>query len=298
MTASERGFLLLCSDLGDGMQPLSLYQLELLRRRMTAVQPDGDPDVQITPQLLQKLGYRESVALRLAALLDREKALEDYLSVGAEKGCFPLTCISDGFPQELRSRLGRRCPAVLFYRGEMSLLRHRRIAAVGSRNLSEEGRVFAERIGQLAAGEGYTLVSGNARGADRTAQEACLRGGGSVIAVVSEPLSEQPAPDGRLLYLSESGWHQPFSAARALGRNRLIYALGEKCFVAQCTPGSGTWKGARDALRHGLCDVIANDDCSEGAAALRDLGAILTTADNISSLSAFSPAQTAFLPKR
>ena len=297
MTPRERGFLLLCGDLGDGMQPLSLYQLELLRRRMTAAQPDGDPDAEITPALLRSLGYRGSYALRLTALLDREDVLDSYLSLGAENGCHPLTCISDGFPQALRVKLGRRCPAVLFYRGDLSLLRGRAVALTGSRRLEEGGRAFAERIGQLAAKQDCTLVSGNARGADKAAQEACLQNGGRVIAVVSEPLAEQPAPAARLLYLAESGWHQEFSAQRALSRNRLIYALAEKSFVAQCAPGGGTFKGAGEALRHGISEIIANDDGSEGIAALRDLGAVLTKAEEITDLFAFSPAQTAFFPE-
>lgn len=292
MTASERGFLLLCCEIGDGMTPLSLYQLEQMRRRMTAARLSFDEDTQITPQVLQKLGYSEKTADRIAALLDREQALDAYLALGKTHGCYPLSCVSDGFPQMLRARLGRRCPAVLFYRGELSLLQNRCIALAGSRRLKTPGARFAERIGALAAKEGYTLVSGNATGADQTAQNACLQHDGSVIAILSEPLSEVPAPDARTLYLSESGWHLPFSAQRALSRNRLIYAMAEKSFVAQCTLGSGTIQGAEDALKHGISMVFVNDDGSNGAQALIRLGAVPVKEAALTSLSALLPPQT------
>lgn len=292
MTEAERGFLLLCCEIGDGLQPLSLHQLELMRRRMTAASLSSGDNTQITPQVLQRLGYSEKFACRIAALLDREQALDAYLALGREKGCFPLSCVSEGFPQFLRVRLGRRCPAVLFYRGELSLLQNRLVSLAGSRQLKQPGERFARRIGALAACEGYTLVSGNAKGADKAGQDACLSGGGSVIAVVSEPLSETPMPDNHCLYLSENGWHQPFSAARALSRNRLIYALGEKAYVAQCAPGSGTMQGAEDALKHGISPVFVRDDGSKGTAALIDLGAAPLRDADLSSLSAPAASQT------
>lgn len=296
MTSAEQGFLLLCCELGDGLTPLSLHRLEQLRHRMETAKLDSTAaSAHITVPDLQRLGYSEQEAAKLYALLSREEQLHTYLSIGAQKGCTPLTCVSDGFPQLLRKRLGAHCPAVLFYRGNLSLLQNRKVALVGSRQLSLEGGVFAAKVGQLAAAEGYTLVSGNARGADKTAQEACLRSGGSIIAVVSDALFSQPLSGDRVLYLSEGGWHQDFSAARALQRNRLIYALSEKSLVAQCTIGGGTWSGAQDALRKGISPVFISNDGSAGSAALISLGAVPVTSDALYTISALSPAQTDFI---
>lgn len=292
MTTAELGFLLLCCDIGDGLPPLTLHKLELLRRRMQA-QTYGTPDCELDAQAFEALGYKKEFAKKLAALFAREEALNAYLALGAQRQCFPLTCVSEGFPP-LRARLGARSPAVLFYRGNLSLLQTKRISLVGSRQLSEQGRAFAERIGQLAAEEGYTLVSGNARGADKAAQDACLKYGGSVIAVVSEPLCAQPQPDARMLYLAESGWHQEFTPARALSRNRLIYALGERAFVAQCVPGSGTRKGAEDALKHGIAPVFVHKDGTKEADALAALGATFVSLGDLQSLSCIEDAQVAF----
>lgn len=284
MTRSEFGFLLLCCDAGDGCKPLSLYQLELLRRRMTAQDAAVLPDADITPELLKKLGYSEASAMQLSQLLSREDALQAYLALGKEQDCLPLTCVSPEFPQTLRPRLGRRCPAVLFYRGNLSLLKNRCISLAGARQLKEPGHRFAQQVGELAAAEGFTLVSGNAKGADKAAQDACLACGGSVIAVLSEPLNCHCPENDRILYLAESGWHQEFSAARALSRNRLIYALGEKCFIAQCAVGSGTWQGAEDALKHGTTVVCVNNDGSDGCLGLLDLGAFPVNCGELTTL--------------
>ena len=117
------------------------------------------------------------------------------------------------------------------------------------------------------------FVSGGAAGADTEAQEACLAAGGSVIVCTPGPLTGLPTRE-RVLYLSESGWTLPFSAVRALSRNRLIHAMGEKTLVAQTGFGSGgTWNGTLENLRHGWSPVFVHADGSEGASALIARGA-------------------------
>ena len=100
------------------------------------------------------------------------------------------------------------------------------------------------------ARQGYTLVSGGARGTDREGQEACLAAGGRVIAVLAAPQGAPPVPN--LLLCWEDSFDLPFSPARALSRNRIIHILGEKTLVAQTSPGfGGTWNGTEENLRRG-----------------------------------------------
>ena len=62
--------------------------------------------------------------------------------------------------------------------------------------------------------------------------------------------------------------------ARALGRNYLIHAMGEKTLVAQCRAGSGgTWDGTTENLKHGWSPVFVHDDGTPGAGALIERGA-------------------------
>ena len=148
------------------------------------------------------------------------------------------------------------------------------VSLVGSRKLREEGRNLAERVGRLAAEEGYVLVSGGASGADSAAQAACLERGGSVIVFTPGELSGVSVPEGSL-YCSEEGFALEFSPARALNRNRLIHAMGEMTIVAQCDhEHGGTWKGSLENLRNSYSPLFVRRDDSEGVAGLLRNGAL------------------------
>ena len=139
------------------------------------------------------------------------------------------------------------------------------------------------------AQQGYTLVSGNARGADRVAQEACLEWGGKVISIVADELENCPLTEN-VLYLSEDSFDLPFSAIRALSRNRIIHAMGFKAFVAQCTNGKGgTWDGTVKNLRHDISPVFCFADGSAVMTELEQMGATLVTADDLLDISALKP---------
>jgi DegV family protein with EDD domain len=56
----------------------------------------------------------------------------------------------------------------------LEILKSPGISLVGSRDLNPINEEFAREAGKQAALQSYTLVSGNARGADKTAQNACL----------------------------------------------------------------------------------------------------------------------------
>lgn len=290
MTAAERGFLLLCAELGDGRKPLTPAQLRTLRARVLAreEEPD-DPDRPLLEADLRALGYDEEFAARVRELLSREQDLDRYLSIAAEQGIRPLTRVSPGYPARLR-RLGEAAPAVLFGRGEAALLDRPAVALVGSRDLSPAGEAFARRVGELAAAEGFVLVSGNARGADRTAQAACLDAGGAVMAVLPAELGEQVPENDRILYLCLTGWHLPMEPYRALERNRIIHALGEKTLAAQSRRTGGTWSGSEENLRKGWSPLFVNADGGEGCAALISLGATPVKLETLLSLSALQPA--------
>ena len=293
MTAAERGVLLLCAAMGDAERPLTMAQFRALSLRAQAHgAPGGDLSAELTRSDLLRLGCTGTETEQVLALLARERALDDYLAAAEREQIVPLTRITAAYPEPLARRLHTSCPPVLFARGDLLLMRRRCIALTGSRALVEAGRRFARRVGELAACEGYTLVSGGAPGADSEAQEACLRAGGSVIVFTPQRLCDQPLRE-HMLYLSEGGWTLPFSAPRALSRNRLIHAMGEKTLVAQTGFGSGgTWSGALENLRHGWSTLYVHDDGSEGAAALIARGA--EPVRELGSLSGLTPAQARF----
>lgn len=289
MTGAERGFLLLCSQLGNPeRKPLTLPQLRELCKRMKTIPPEK-PDREVERRDLMALGYGMEAAERIVHLLSEEELLDRYLQKGRQSGCVPLTRLTRGYPQVLKSRLGPERPGCLWAKGDPALLERPLIALVGSRMLEPDNAAFAAEAGRQAAIQGYTLVSGNAAGADRTAQESCLAAGGSVISVVATALCEQRQRKN-VLWLAEEDYDQPFSAQRALSRNRIIHALGEKTLVAQASlEMGGTWSGSVKNLRCGWSPVLCFDDGSPAIRRLCAMGAEPIGTDELQSISTIIP---------
>ncbi len=296
MRAGERGFLLLTSQLGDpDRKPLTVAQFRTLTQRMRDMSSPSEPDSQLTVDYILSIGYDRAMAERIVGLLEDEIRLESYLRIAERKGCVPVTRVSDAYPQILRNRLGADAPGSLWAKGDLSLLDTPMIALVGSRNLRAANKEFAYAVGREAARQGYTLVSGNARGADKTAQDACLEWGGKVISIVADELENCSVADN-ILYLSEDSFDLPFSALRALSRNRVIHAMGHKTFVAQCTYGKGgTWDGTVKNLRHNISPVFCFADGSAATAELEQLGATLIATDDLLDFSALHGKIESFL---
>ena len=284
MTGAEKGFLLLGSCLGNpDRKPLTTAQLRGLSQRVRQSDaPIADRDLELAD--LAALGYGPEQGRRILALLGEDDLLAHYLHRGKRAGCVPITWVSDGYPRQLKNRLGDDRPAVLWVKGDVHLLERPCVSLVGSRDIARFNREFAAEAGRQAALQGYVLVSGNARGADRIAQKACLENGGSVICVVADSLAKQKEQE-RVLYVSEEDFDAEFSAMRALSRNRVIHALGEKVLVAQCSLGTGgTWDGTVKNLKNRWSPVFCCQDDSEAACQLVSLGAAAISSDALKDL--------------
>lgn len=300
MKIQEWGIALLCTVIsGDGLMPLTMAQLRTLSQRVRALGVPEEPMEDLAPSMLEKLGYNSDQAQRIYALMSRDAQLERYLDRAREKGIFILTRLSPDYPPRLQQLLRLYAPPVLFAAGDESLLSRSGVGVVGSRALKPMGAQFARRIGQLAAIEGLTVISGNAQGADRTAQEACLRFGGGVVSFVADELTRHiPGKGESVLMLSEGGYDLPFSNPRALHRNHLIHALGEKTFVAQCDLGTGgTWAGTMENLRHSWSEVYVCNDGTEAMAELMHRGATSVNLQELYSLEMLTPDQRSFFDK-
>ena len=285
MTAGERGFLLLGSHLGDPeRKSLTPAQFRELARRVNFDSPQKDMR-QMEPADLIRLGYSREMAIQILSLLNQEELLDFYLRRAEKLGCRILTRLSERYPQMLRSKLGADAPVCLWYKGDLSLLEDDKISLVGNRDLRNPNEAFAKEAGYQAAMQHFTLVSGNARGADRIAQNACLRAGGQVISVLADELSSHNAQDG-VLYLSEDSFDLPFSSQRALRRNRIIHALSPAVLVTQCDePRGGTWDGSQKNLRQGWSRVYCYFEDTEGIQALLQTGAECVDTLQLSDLS-------------
>lgn len=273
MNAREQGFLLLTSELGvPGRKTLTMPQLRTLAQRVKNANWDNmDRELEVSD--LFALGYGQEIAQRILVLLEDKALLDYYCQRGRKLECYPLSRVSEEYPQKLIRILGLESPGCLWYKGDLDILQLPAVSLVGSRDLSPENRAFAKEVGRQAALQGYVLVSGNARGADQAAQNACLEAGGKVLCVVADALADHSGKEN-VLYLSEDDFDAPFSAQRALSRNRVIHSLGQMTFVAQCGYQSGgTWDGTVRNLRFGYSPVYCFADGSPAQHLLGEMGA-------------------------
>ena len=295
MTGPSQGFLLLTSSLGDPeRKPLTVAQFRNLAKRVTeAEREDGFRDIQTGD--LVKLGYDIPMAERIYGLLCDTNRLREYLRRARDCDCCPVTRLDPEYPLPVRKRLGLDSPGVLWAKGDVSLLNRPAVAVIGSRELKDENRCFAEEAGRQIAKQGYVLVSGNARGADQTAQAACLEAGGSVISIVADSLQKQPLVRN-VLYLSLDAFDASFSPQRALHRNHVIHSIASLTIAAQCTLGKGgTWDGILTNLKNGWNPMCIFADGSKAAEDLQNRGVQTVSVDDLQNLAALTMQTPNFL---
>ncbi len=289
------GYLLLCSHLGNPQRkPLTTAQARVLLQRVRAHGP-WQEDRDLTAKDLVALGYPEEFSRHIASLLEETELLEHYLQKGRARKCIPITRLDPRYPKQVLRKLGPDSPGCLWAKGDLSLLDGPMISLVGCRVLEPQNKLFAQKAGREAARQGYVLVSGNAPGADQTAQRACWRLGGKVICVVADALHSHLEAKN-VLYLSEEDFDMPFSPFRALRRNRVIHTMGQSVLVTQVRPErGGTWNGTGMNLKNGWTPVFGFRDGSDGMAALENLGAELIDVEALKKLSALSGCPKGFL---
>lgn len=295
MSLKEYSFLLLTGKLGDPSRtPLTIAQLRTLAQRIPLLQSSSD-DSQLTIAHLASIGIGEPLAGRILRLLEDTPQLEAYLARAKKAGCIPVTRTNEDYPLILRKRLGLDAPGCLWLKGDPQILKMPAVALVGSRELRNANRDFAREVGMQAAKQGYVLVSGNARGADIVAQNACLEAGGQVICVVADALCEHTERKN-ILFLSEEDYDEPFSALRALRRNRVIHCLGEITFAAQCTlEKGGTWDGSVRNLKNLWSPLYCFDDGSQAMQELECMGASLVETPELSDFPKLTQHNSFFL---
>ncbi len=154
-------------------------------------------------------------------------------------------------------------PPILWAMGDTSLLHRPSIAMVGARNCSSLGARMARGLAADLGQQGYTIVSGLARGIDTSAHIAALETG--TIAVLAGGVNViYPAENTDLaksieksgLRISEQPMGVTPQARHFPRRNRIISGLAQAVVVVEAAAKSGSLITARDALDQGR-EVLA-----------------------------------------
>ena len=266
--------VLFCSHLGlsndPDTMPLTAREWSSLARKITA-SPLERPAAVLglaADNLQKELGLSDTEAHRLARLLMRSGGLAIELERLAGLGIHPLTQADADYPARYRERLKESAPAVLFYAGNKELLGQPGLAVVGSRHLDDAGQVCAEFVGNACGISGLVLYSGGARGVDTISMKAALESRGFAVGILADSLEkairipEYRSALGKGDACLATPYHPSagFNVGAAMGRNRLIYTLGDYAIVvASDVEQGGTWAGATEALKAQWLPVFVLD---------------------------------------
>lgn len=195
---------------------------------------------------------------RIKSLLDRGGALGFALEKWQRSGLWIISQSDKDYPARLIRRLGTKAPPILFGYGNQNLLNKGGIAVVGSRNADQEDLDLTKVLGYEAARQGYSIISGGARGVDEGAMLETLENEGTAIGVIANDLLRSALSrkyreyllSGDLVLTSPFNPESGFNVGNAMARNKYIYCLADAAIVVNSTSGKGgTWAGAIEGLK-------------------------------------------------
>ena len=177
----------------------------------------------------------------------------------SRKGIEIITLFDSDYPVLLKRKLKRKTPPILFYAGDIKLAKKIGIAVVGSRDVDEAGINFAKKLVEKASSERLIVYSGGAKGVDSISEKTAIERGSAVVSFISDSLIAkikkkdvlQNIMQGKLLLISDIKPDAGFSAARAMNRNKFIYAAAYGAFVVSSDYNKGgTWSGAIENIKN------------------------------------------------
>ena len=219
--------------------------------------------------------------------MERYIRIDDKVLMEEFKEFDSISIMDPEYPEELLWM--HNPPVLLFYSGNIDLLKHPKIAVVGSRSCSRTGIQSVEKIINELNNE-LIVVSGLAKGIDAAAHYAAIRNGGKTIGVIGTGLDVfyprsnkqlQKYMSGSHLVLTEYGPGQSPQKHHFPERNRIIAGLSRAVIVAEARMRSGSLITCERAMEEGR-DVFAIpgsilDGRSDGCHHLIQEGAKLVT---------------------
>lgn len=167
-----------------------------------------------------------------------------------------LTILDEAYPKHLLEIY--QPPLVLFYHGDLTLLKQPGLAVVGSRVCSDQAPLHLHYLLKEVCRQNITIISGLARGIDTIAHQTALAHHGTTVAICGNGLGHYyPRENEQLqnfiaqrhLLLSEYDWHEPPLPFHFPERNRIIAGLAQAVLVAEAKERSGSLITANLALQ-------------------------------------------------
>ena len=224
-------------------------------------------DIPLLTSLVGRADVETHADLALAVLAT--KGVKDFGVHVRSDASYPDQLLDAEYPVEL-----------LYFRGEWELVYTPSVAIVGTRQASMEGIARAKRLSRLLVEDGYTIVSGLARGIDTAAHTAAMEAGGRTIAVIGTSIAAVYPPENaalqediatKQLLISQVPivrHSQQGPAGNKLffpERNITMSALTRATIIVEAGESSGTLIQARAALKQGGRKLFILDSCFRNA---------------------------------
>lgn len=169
-----------------------------------------------------------------------------------------ITILDQEYPELLKMIADP--PTVLYYRGNLELLKTKKIAFVGSRDATDYGKIVIKKLIPEIIDHNYTVVSGLAKGIDGCAHHYTLLNKGNTIGIVGTGVDICYPRQTAYLQLEMAKNHLLLSEypdgtrpSRHFfpQRNRIIAGISEGTCVVEARKRSGSLITAQQALENG-----------------------------------------------
>jgi DNA processing protein len=205
-------------------------------------------------KLIHVPGIEKSTAIKIKDKVD-ERYVSYQLDYIKNHDIKILTYWDEDYPERLKKIYD--APVLMFYKGDISVLKSNALGFVGTRHPSTYGKMITEKICRDLTEHNFTIVSGLARGIDTIAHQTVLKNNGRTIAVLGSGLDQIYPPENRKIaeqitrngaVISEfviGAIPDPGNFPR---RNRIISGLSVGVIVSEAGKKSGALITAYQAL--------------------------------------------------
>lgn len=255
--------ILLCSYIGinkdDTTKPFSLGEWNQFLDKVIDMKLDPSVVLSNDMGMLTQLKYSSNEIERIKKLVSRGGAVAFEIDDLSNKGIEVITLFDADYPVLLKRKLKRKTPPILFYAGDINLAKKIGIAVVGSRDVDQAGMEFTRKLVSRASEERLVVYSGGAKGVDSISEITAIENGSAVVSFIADSLSAKIKKkevlknilQQKLLLISDVKPEAGFSAARAMNRNKYIYAAAYGAFVISSDYNKGgTWAGAIENIKN------------------------------------------------
>ena len=248
------------SKAADAVKPLT--NSEWTRLVGWLRQKEASPEQLLTAEFEEILGGFNDEKIssrRLFELLSRGSSLALATEKWLRAGLWIMTRSDADYPRRLKERLRTDAPPLLFGCGKRSLLDDGGLAIVGSRKVSEDDLEYTRKLARKIADDGFSVVSGGAKGVDEAGMLGALEAEGTSVGVLANGLLKAATSSkyrkhlmrGNLALISTFSPETGFNVGNAMQRNKYVYCLADACVVVASDTKGGTWTGAVENLKNG-----------------------------------------------